>query len=241
MKTGIFYGISVGPGDPELITVKGARLLSECRNVFVPKARIATDSLALEIARRYVRADAVITEMVFPMTSDQSELDKKWLAAAQSVAAILETGDDACFLSIGDVLFYSTFIYLLRALKQRIPDVKTVIVPGVPAFNAAAALTEFELGVGKNPVTVIPASDDLSAIESALAGNGTVIIMKIGSRLQDIIMLLERRDLIGNAVFVSHAGLEKQMIETNLRKLKGLDPETGYLSIVLVHCSREGK
>ncbi len=138
MKQGTLYGIGIGPGDPELITLKGARLISACRNLFVPKARTASESVALAIARPLVGPEARIEEMVFPMTADREELAEKWDAAAGRIAGVLTTGDDACFLTLGDPLLYSTYIYLLRALRKRLPDLKAVIVPGIMAFGAAA-------------------------------------------------------------------------------------------------------
>ncbi len=163
MKRGTLYGIGVGPGDPELITVKGARILGQCRRVFVPKARTASESVALSIAGRYLKKDSQVQELVFPMTPDRMELSQRWEESAREITAVLETGEDACFLTLGDPLLYSTYIYLLRALRARLPGVEVVTVPGVPAFAAAAALTDFPIGEAKQPVTIVPVADDLEA------------------------------------------------------------------------------
>ena len=103
------------------------------------------------------------------MTADREELAAKWDAAAARVAAVLTAGEDACFLTLGDPLLYSTYIYLLRALRKRLPDLKAVTVPGITAFGAAAALAEFPVGEGREPVTIVPAADDLTAVRRALA------------------------------------------------------------------------
>jgi precorrin-2/cobalt-factor-2 C20-methyltransferase len=230
MKLGTLYGIGVGPGDPELITVKGAKLLASCNHLFVPKARIKSESVALEIVKSYVNGHTRVHELVFPMVTDKAALMKKW--------DVLKTGSDACFVTLGDSMLYSTYIYLLRALKVAVPDVKTVTIPGITAFSAVAALTDFPVGEAKEPVTIIPAADDLTAAENALKGEGTVVLMKIGKRLPAILELLERSGVIDDAVFVANAGMEDQRLETDLRKLKDEDPETGYLSIILVHAGR---
>ena len=86
MTLGIFYGIGVGPGDPELMTVKGAGILTRCRHVFAPKARIAADSLALDIAKRYISAGTTVHELVFPMTPNRKELSLQWRKSAVQVA-----------------------------------------------------------------------------------------------------------------------------------------------------------
>jgi precorrin-2/cobalt-factor-2 C20-methyltransferase len=235
MKSGILYGIGIGPGDPELITLKGARLISACRNLFVPKARTASESVALDIARPLIAPGARIEELLFPMTADKSELAHRWDAAAGRVAEVLTAGEDACFLTLGDPLLYSTYIYLLRALRQILPDLNAVTVPGIMAFSAAAALTDFPVGEGREPVTIVPAADDLTAVRRALAAGGTVVLMKIGKRLPEVLDLLEGEGLLESSVFVSHATMEKQRIETDLRRLKADGPEAGYLSIILVN------
>ena len=235
MTPGVFYGIGVGPGDPELMTVKGAALLARCPNVFVPKARIASESVALGIARRYVSAGAAIHELVFPMTDNEDELSARWRESAVRVAEALRAGQDACFLTLGDPLLYSTYIYLVRALRAELPALNAVTVPGITSFCAAAALTGFTLGEGKEPLTIVPAADDLTAVRDALRRGGTVVLMKIGERLADVLRLLREENLLEHAVLVARAGQAGQRVETDLRTLRTDDSKAGYLSVVLVH------
>ena len=241
MKYGKLYGIGIGPGDPELITVKGARIISQCKHIFVPKARIHTESLALEISKSYISDNAQVYELVFPMTSDHTELNNKWNAAAESIIETLKKGEDACFLTLGDPLLYSTYIYLIRSLQAIEATIEIVTIPGVMALNAAASLTSFPLGEGKENVTIVPTADDLAAVRQALSSGGTVVLMKIGKRLQAILDLLEQAGVIDDAVFVSRAGQKDQHIETNLIKLKGADDKAGYMSIMLVHTKKENE
>ena len=146
----------------------------------------------------------------------------------------LSAGEDCCFLTLGDPLLYSTYIYLLRELRALDPAAKIVTVPGVTAPSAAAALTNFPLGQGKELVTIVPAADDMDQFAAALDRGGTVVLMKIGGRLQRVLDELEQRGLTGRAVLVSHAGMAQQRIETDLRRLRGAPEETGYLSVLLV-------
>ncbi len=238
MKQGMFYGIGVGPGDPELLTVKAATVLAACPHVFVPKARTGSESVALEIASKYLRSDAQVQELVFPMTPDQALLEQRWRESAEVIAPVLEAGNDACFLTLGDPMVYSTYIYLLRALTERLPGIKTTTVPGITSFSAAASATQFALGEGKEPITIVPTSDDLTDLRRALATQGTVVLMKIGKRLREILAVLEECGLIEHSVFVSRAGLDREHIEVDLRKLRVEDPEAGYLSVIIVHASR---
>jgi precorrin-2/cobalt-factor-2 C20-methyltransferase len=234
MTLGTLYGIGVGPGDPEWMTVKAARLLSSCRHVCVPKPREAADSVALEIARPYLRPDAVIHQATFLMTSDRDLLSQSHRRAAEEVLAILRSGEDCCFLTLGDTLLYSTYIYLLRELRALCPEVKVQTVPGITAFSAAASLANFPVGEGKQIVTLVPASDDMDVLGRALEAGGTVVLMKVGRRLQKVLAELEARGLAGRAVFVSHAGMASQRIETDLGRLRGAPQEAGYLSILII-------
>jgi precorrin-2/cobalt-factor-2 C20-methyltransferase len=239
MKKGTFYGIGIGPGDPDLITAKGVGILGVCPHVFVPKASDKAESLALAVARKHIGPAAKLHEIVFPMTSDRAELDTRWDAAAVAVADVLETGADACFLTLGDAFLYSTYIYLLRALRMRIPDVDVVTVPGITSFSAAAAIAEFPIGEAKKPVTIVPTADDLDEVRRAISAGGAVILMKIGKRLGRVLNVLEDLNALERSVFLSHVGMDSQRVETDLSKLKEASSEAGYLSIILVRAKAE--
>ncbi len=236
MRYGTLYGIGIGPGDPDLITMKGAKVLSDSRHVFVPKGKAQTESVALAIAGKHIAPGATVYEVVFPMITDEDELNRRWNASAEEVAAVLKGGDDACFLTLGDPLLYSTYIYLVRALRALFPEVEVSTIPGVTAFSAAAALTDFPVGTAKQPVVIVPTADDLKDVEKALDMGGTVVLMKIGKRLGAIVDLLAGKGLLERCVLVSRAGMAEQRIETDLSGLADT-PEVGYLSIILVHAA----
>jgi len=240
MEIGTLYGVGVGPGNPELITVKAMRIIESCPNLFVPKARLKGESVALHIVRRYVSERTNVRELVFPMVTDKAELDKKWKESASEISQTLQSGQDACFVTLGDCLLYSTYIYLLRAIKKILPDVDVVTVPGVNAFSHVAALTNFPVGEAKRTVTIVPTSDDLDIVRGAVSGGGTVILMKVGKRLENVLNTLEEMDAIEGSVFVSNAGMRNERIETDLRNLRGSGEKAGYMSTILVR-SRGGR
>lgn len=245
MNIGDFYGIGIGPGDPELITIKGAKIISRCNHVFVPKAKKKSASTALSIAKGYINPESIVHEILFPMIKDPIRLEEAWKNSAKEVGSILLNGEDACFLTLGDSLLYSTYIYLVRAIQKYLPgEINIITVPGINAFSAAAALTEFPIGEGKQLVTIVPTADDFGDLKKALTTGGTVILMKISDRLSEILDILQEFELIDNAVLVSRAGMQDQQIETDLRKLKeNLDENSrvGYLSIILVYSKNEKK
>jgi precorrin-2/cobalt-factor-2 C20-methyltransferase len=238
MTLGTLYGIGVGPGDPEWMTVKAARILGACRHVCVPRSSEAAESVALEIARRYLRPDVVVHELSYPMTADIEKLRQRWRQAAAEVADIVRGGEDCCFLTLGDALLYSTYIYLLRELQATEPNVRVETIPGVTAFSAAAALTNRPLGEGKQWITIVPGPDDLTELGAALDRGGTVVLMKVGRRLEQMLDVLAARGLLDQTVFVSHAGMPQQRVETDVRRLRGLGETVGYLSILIVQAGR---
>jgi precorrin-2/cobalt-factor-2 C20-methyltransferase len=240
-RLGTLYGIGVGPGDPEWITVKGARTLAACRQVFVPRSSDGGQSVALQIAQSYLKPEAVVHELHFPMTTDRRQLHESWQAAARQVLQPLEAGEDCCFLTLGDAMFYSTYVFLLDELARLRPELPIVTIPGVTAYSAAAAITNTPVGRQKQPLTIVPASDDLGQLAAALDRGGTVVLMKIGRRLQAVLGLLESRGLLAQAVFVARAGMFNQRVETDLARLRGLPDEAGYLSLLIIQAGQGTK
>ncbi len=240
MTFGTLYGIGIGPGDPDLITVKGVQLLSQCRHVIVPKASESAGSVALRIVKKHLNPVAEIHEVVFPMITKRDELMMRWRASAAYVGSILSRGEDACFPTLGDTFLYSTYIYLVRALRDTLPEARIVTIPGVTAFSAVAAVTEFAIGEGKQPVTIVPTTDDLADLRDALRRRGTVVIMKIGKRLEAVLDLLVEHQVIETAVFASRVGMPDEHVETDLRQLRGRGEQSGYLSIILANMGKEG-
>jgi precorrin-2/cobalt-factor-2 C20-methyltransferase len=174
------------------------------------------------------------------MVVNPDELMSRWNESARYVQALLKKGEDVCFPTLGDTFLYSTYIYLVKALLAIAPDTRIETVPGVTAFSAVAARMCFPVGKGKHPVTIVPSADDFATLESALKTNGTVVIMKVGKRLDAILDKLEEHKVLEKSVFAAHVGMADEHLETDLRKLRGTGDKTGYLSIILVDASRDG-
>jgi precorrin-2/cobalt-factor-2 C20-methyltransferase len=234
MKKGILYGISLGPGDPDLITVKGAAILGSCRHVFVPRGREGSENAVLAIAGKHLNIHACIHEIIFPTSTDPAEVEAAWRESAPTMAELLESGEDVCLIARGNILLYSTYNRFLRVLRRHIPDVDVVTIPGITPFGAAAALTNFPLGRAKEPIVILPGADDLEAIRRSLSQGSTLILMNVGRRLGGILDVLEAGGAIARSVFVSRAGMEDQFIETDLRNLRGQDAEVHHLSTILI-------
>lgn len=231
MPLGDFYGIGIGPGDPELLTLKAARIIKEVDVIFVPKAGIKEESMALEIVSPLLDGKRVV-EKVFPMVKEQEKLESHWKEAALAIKEELERGNSVAFLTIGDPLTFSTYVYLLRCLRDMIPEEKIHTIPGVTSFNAAASLANLSLAQRDERIAIVPVPDDVEELRPILKGFDTVILMKVAKRLDKVISLLEEIGLAQHALFASHVGLKDSYLTRNLSELKGSG--RGYMSIIIV-------
>ncbi len=239
MKTGTLYGIGLGPGDPELLTLKAVWLLGSCRTIYVPTSRFSKEAYVEETVKRHAAEGAEVREVTFSLDPDLEKRKQHWKSPAAGIVETLLQGGDVAFVTLGDPLLYSTWIYLLRAVRRLAPESAVETVPGVSSVSLCAALTSFPLGKGKEPVTFLPLSDDLDAVRSAVRAGGTVALMKIGRRLPLLLDLLEEEGVLGGSVFVARAGLPGQSVETDLGRLRHAPPETGNLAVILIHATVE--
>lgn len=227
------YGIGLGPGDPELLTLKGKRLLESAAVVFVPTGRADGGSYALEIAEVYLdRAHQQVVSLAFPPVYDDAVLDDAWGTHADTVAAHLAGGQTGVFLLEGDPLFYGTFIHLRRALSRRHPTVEVLTVPGVPSMMAAAAVVDTPLAVRTERIAVLPASGNSADLTAVLATFDTVVLLKVSAGIDAIVDALEQTGRVDDAVWVRRVGRPEQAVERDLRRLRGTRPD--YFSLIIV-------
>lgn len=234
MNMGVLYGISLGPGDPDLITVKGAAILSACRHIFVPRGREGSEHTVAALAAKHLNPEADVHEIIFPTSTDRCEVEAAWAESSPAMVELLQQGEDIAVAVRGNILLYSNYARLLRVLRRHIPDLSVITIPGITPFVAASALTNFPLGRAKEPITILPGADDLEEIRRAIAAGNTLVLMNVGRRLGNILDVLEAAGAIGRSVFVSHAGMDQQFVETDLRNLRGHDPEAQHLSTILI-------
>lgn len=238
-KLGRLYGIGLGPGDPELVTLKASRLLARLRYVFAPKADESSASIARGIASNHAGPEVEFRELVYPMTRDPAQLQRRWNEAAQVVVDVLAKGHDVGFITLGDPMLYSTFSYLMRAVRQLLPAIEIEIVPAVMSFAASAALTGFVLGERESKLTVAPAPDDQEALNALMLRGGRLVLMKVGNRLPRLIEWLRQAQRLDQARLVVRAGLPGQRVFEDLEQIDDLE-RTGYLSTLLVDLDPEG-
>lgn len=233
---GTLYGVGVGPGDPELLTLRAHRILGSVAAVFGPKSKQEGESIAVSIARPSIGEKAVIHEMLFPMTSDEKVLLPFWKKAASQVLVHLRKGEDVAFVTLGDPSIYSTFCYLVRAVHAEEADVTVEYVPGVTSFSAAAARLGRGLVEGQQPLAIIPSTTSWESLPKEVRETFSLVLMKAGRGLIDIQENLRAGNRLAGAALASRVGLSGEKLIDDI-SLGGFDPskkDGEYLTLLLV-------
>ncbi|MCX8031579.1 MAG: precorrin-2 C(20)-methyltransferase [Thermodesulfovibrionales bacterium] len=234
---GTLYSIGVGPGDPELITLKALKILKEAPCLCVPKGREEGTSIALEIVSKvFDIKDKEIIEAHFPMKKTKSpehmeSLDKKWNETVENILNRLRKGLDIAFITIGDPSIYSTFYYLYDRLLELQPDLQISIIPGISSINASAAKAGVSLGLADEKIAIIPTTytDNLKTIFETF---DTIVLMKVHKVMDKILSLLDELKLTEKSIYISKVGMKDEYICKDLSKLN--KEELNYFSILIV-------
>lgn len=225
-KAGRLYGIGVGPGDPELMTLKAVRTIGTCSVIAAPRTE-GGRMLALEIAAGCADlAGKTILPLDFPMQRDEAERQATRCRAADALEAVLRDGEDAAFLTLGDVSVYSTFGYVEAILRSR--GYETERIPGVPSFCAAAARLDEDLAEGREPIHILPAGTE--GLAEALCLPGTKVVMKANS-LGTLTETLRENGQLERAAMVQNCGLPGEKV---CRDLEEDVSDSGYFTTVIV-------
>ena len=226
--TGTLYGIGVGPGDPELMTLKAVRLIEQCDLVAVPKSGDG-EGVAKQIAQKAVPDfdKKELIEVSMPMTRDPQFLEQSHQAAAEQIEGYLKEGKSVAFLTLGDPAIYSTYIYVHKKVQQNGFPVE--MVPGVPSFCAVAAKLNVSLAEAAQPLHIIPAS--YQGVEEGLEWSGPKILMKTGRSMKKVKELLDEKGLMDKAKMVQKCGMEGEEIYQSMRDV---DENSSYFSVIVV-------
>jgi precorrin-2/cobalt-factor-2 C20-methyltransferase len=229
---GTFYGIGVGPGDPELLTFKAAKILNEVDVVFTAASTKNEYSLARDIASPHLKPGAGVETLNFPMTADGEALDKAWAANAEAVAAVLRSGRSAAFLTLGDCLTYSTYSYLLPFLKKLIPEARIVSVPGITSYQLAAARLNRPLCLNSESFTVLSGTGDEADFAALVDRSDNLAIMKSYKGREKVISMLKDKGLAARTALCSQLGLPNEKVTDGLEE--GFPDDPSYFTVFLV-------
>jgi precorrin-2/cobalt-factor-2 C20-methyltransferase len=227
MKSGILYGVGVGPGDPELMTLKAVRTIEKCDVIAVVQTGDGKNT-AFEIAKQAVQnlEEKPLLFLSMEMSRNQKTQKKCRDEAAQKIMKHLDAGKNVAFLTLGDPSVYSTYWYAHKRVTQA--GYPAQMIPGVPSFCAVSAVLGSGLAEGKEPMVVIPAS--YPDTEKLLSVPGTKILMKTGRSFSKVKQMLSSHDRLGRAQMVENCGMENQKI---WRNLEDVPEEAPYFSVII--------
>jgi precorrin-2/cobalt-factor-2 C20-methyltransferase len=230
-KKGKIYGISLGPGDPDLITIKGLKILQKSDKIYYPGSLLPngkTTSFSLPILQHHQLDGKKLVGMFLKMSDNRTQAEATYKATFEFMLEDYNNGLTIVFVSEGDSLFYSTFAYLLEHIQQHQLDVE--IIAGVPSFILGAAQHQLPLAILNEKIAIIPRIKNSQELETALNDFDTIVLIKIRSVLKDIFLFLKTSGL--TIMYCERLGTSQQYITTNIEDIKNRD--IPYFSLLII-------
>lgn len=229
---GRFYGVGVGPGDPELLTLKALRVLQEVPLICTPRSVTSAESYALDIVRGFLdEQKQEIIRIPFPV-DDEAGAAEVWRNAADTIGGHLSQGKDVAFITEGDPMLYSTFSYVLDSITSGYPDVTVEIIPGVSSVMAAAASAGVPLVTHGQRLVILPAVYGIDDLSEAIANYDTIVLMKVNRTLLQALANLEQLGLAGKGIYVRRASTASEEVVRDLSKLS--EEDLDYFSLLII-------
>lgn len=231
-KSGTFYGIGVGPGDPELLTVRAVRAIESADVIVSPTKKMGKPSIANRIATAYIPDDIEQMTMDFPMLSLSAERDKlevQWQENADVIQKLLEAGKHVIFLTLGDPMVYSTYSYVMTYLIERGLPVETI--SGVPSFCNLAAQLNIPLTQGEESLGVVGMTQPIEEVRAVLDAHQNIVVMKVSANHEGLAAEIKARGLEKQFVMISNIGMDNQKIT---RDIADVEAKVPYLSTMLI-------
>lgn len=224
-----FYGIGIGPGDSELVTIKASKVLQQIDILYTPEAKMGGKSFALQIADPYVKEDLEIKQRHFPMVRNIEEKIGPWTEIAKEIVVDVKAGKNVGFITLGDPMVYSTYSYLLDIIGD---EIETETIPGITSYNSIASVVGVPLVMDEESFAIVPATAGRDKLEEALKVHETVVIMKVSNHLSMILPLLKAYNLLDTTIMVSNSTTEKQTITYGVADLD-VDKKLSYFTTMI--------
>lgn len=232
-RRGRLTGIGVGPGPAGYLPLAALTALRSADVIYLPRARGADLSVALQCLAGVEFDRSRLCEIEFNMDPDRQVLQSHYAQLGAQLAAQLRAGLQVVYLTIGDALTYSTYGYVLAAVRDLYPQCDCVTFPGITSYAAAAAAMEWPLGVGKERTLILPCPEDAATLRAEIDSHDIVVLMKVGARLPWVLALLREMDIARHCAFARRIGLEGEVLASDLRSLDSADA-SGYLAVLLI-------
>ncbi|HOM95313.1 MAG: precorrin-2 C(20)-methyltransferase [Candidatus Methanofastidiosa archaeon] len=227
---GKLYGIGVGPGDPDLITIKAVNTLKTVGAVISPESSKNKGSVAYEIAKKYLRDDVEIIYLTFPMSYEEDKLKSIWEKNANIIESEINKGKILAFITLGDPTIYSTYSYMLEYLKKR--DIEIETIPGITSFCAICSRINTPLASGNETIAIIPVTKESSGfIFNSIKDFDNIVLMKPSANSVLIAEIIESLNLTGNFILAQKIGTKEEKISNKLGDIKNDIP---YLSSIII-------
>ncbi len=231
-QAGHFYAVGVGPGEPDLLTLRAARLIASADVIITPQSNRSGESIALRAVSDFVDQQQIIVNQ-YPMTRENDKTRSRWKELAEQAEALCREGKAVVQITLGDPLIYATSSYLLEALSETLDADRLHLVPGISAFQMVASHFGRPLTLQEDRLLIMSGAD-LDAVEDALDHCETLVLFKAASHFDDLYQLLKGKDLLAKACFVSAGGQGDH--EKVVRDLSQWQPEDlGYMTTMIIH------
>lgn len=224
-KKGILYGLGVGPGDPELITLKAARILNVVDIVYAAASTKNTYSLALSIARPHIPDSTPVKMLYFPMSKDRKVKEMAWKEHAIEIISELEQGRKVAFITLGDVMTYSTFSYVLKNVQNIAPEFPIISIPGVTSYQAAAACINVPLVEGEESLLLTSGAEGGDRLREFASKPECVVFLKAYRNVEDISAAIDEAGVYRRSIAISNCGQKDEKIFQNIDELRDRHPD----------------
>jgi len=232
-RLGKLYAIGVGPGDPELLTIKAIKILKNVSNIFSVTSSSESKSTAFDIVSSYINSNCKCTQLYFPMTKDETLLKKAWNKNALEVYKALRIGRDAAFITLGDPSIYSTYSYLWQYLYTIDKHIEVEVIPGITSFQAASARLNIPLVTGDESLTILTGVNGSKRLEEIFPISDNIVIMKVYKHWKEIFDFLSKQNNIKIASLISRCGLKGEKIWEDIRNIN-LEQPPSYFTLSIV-------
>ncbi len=232
-------GIGVGPGDPDLLTVKAVKAIQNTDIIMCPASREDRPSIALSVVSSLIdkTKNQEIIKLIFPMTKDKDVLESTWKKNAKIMAEKVLSGKNVVYLTVGDPYLYSTWIYMHREIVTNYPELKISVIPGIVSIFTFASKVGISIAEGAEKVAIIPSCYDLTAVREIAKNADSLIFLKDGRYFDQVIDLLKESGFPDNSIFAigQDLGTDKEIIrKLTLGEVNDDTLTSKYFSILVV-------
>lgn len=232
-------GIGVGPGDPDLLTVKAVRAIKDADVIMCPASREDRPSIALSIVSGLIDRSRgqEIVKLVFPMTKDRDVLESAWKKNAQIMAGKVLSGKNVVYLTVGDPYLYSTWIYMHRDIEENHPEIRQRVIPGIVSMFTFASKVGVSIAEGAEKVSIIPSCYDLSSVKEIAKNSETMVFLKDGRYFDQVVDVLRDAGFPDDSVFAigQDLGTDHEIVrKLTLGEVNDGTLTTKYFSILVV-------